>query len=141
MPPEEALAIVQRQIAYGKSREKLRKPRKTPLPKHPAPIAPIKNKADASAFESADMVSIIQAGSMRTIRVFDEDGTEAWLMPRKTTDALGMEAVTPFEFPPVPTAQPAEEADRRVPDFEEGPEAMFTNEQSLEAALAGFSFL
>lgn len=141
MPPEDALAVIQRQVAYGKAREKLRKPRKTPLPKRPAPIAPIKNKFDAGAFESADITSIVHTGSVRTIRVFDEEGTEAWLLPRKTLDSLGLFSFEDLELPPAPAAPVASEAALHVPDFEEGPEATFASEQALEAALADLSYL
>ena len=132
MTPDEVEVVVQRQVAYGKSREKLRKPRKTPLPKRPAPIAPIKNKDDVTLYQIADMTSVIYIGSLRTIRVFDSAGKEAWLLPRKTLAALPLFSFDDALQLPVP--EPV--ADSSMP--EEGPEADPAKELELADALTEY---
>lgn len=122
LPPDEAEAAVQRQIAYGVSRNKLRVPRKTPPAKHAAPIARLKNMDDPTAYETVDMSSAVWAGSQRTTRVFDEVGNEAWILPRSTLVALP--ALYKLD-PPAVEEVPNDEALPPEPELP-GPEATET---------------
>ena len=95
-----ARETVERQIRHGTSRRRSRRWKVQPPSVRPVYTLPPKNLYEIYEQATWSVNDAIETGSKRTLRVYDLDGGEIWLLPACTLNALL--TAPPPNLPPVP---------------------------------------